>query len=197
MIIQNAVPIEFQETLKEVFFQYNFPWFFNDNSKATYDAPESSKSDMHQFTHVFFTENRINSVFYEQISPILNYFTDQTKLKIKNIFRIKANLLTKMELSKEEHVSCYHRDMGSYDIKDTSQNESHKNWVSFIYYVYDSDGDTLIFDKDLNIVESIEPKQGTIGWFKSTEIHTATPPKNHGSRIVINFVVEVENIDIV
>lgn len=197
MIIKNAVPIEFQETLKEVFFEHNFPWFFNEssNKRSIYNAAENSK--MPQFTHVFFADNKINSVFYDQIIPILNYFTDTTKLKIKSIFRIKANLLTKMELSKDQHTSCYHRDLGPYDLKDISQNEHLKNWISFIYYVYDSDGDTLIFDKDLNIVESIEPKQGTIGWFKSTEIHTATPPKDHSKRIVINFVVEVENTDIV
>jgi hypothetical protein len=197
MIIKDAVPIELQVKLKNIFFDVNFPWFFNEDTKARYDAEESGKSKIHQFTHVFFTENGVNSPFYEHIIPILDYFTNQTKLKIKSIFRIKANLLTKMELSKDELIACYHRDLGPLNIYDTSQDENFKNYISFIYYVYDSDGDTLILDKDLNIIESIEPKQGTIGWFKSIEIHTATPPKNHNKRIVINFVVEVENIDIV
>ena len=71
-----------------------------------------------------------------------------------------------------------------------------------IYYVNDSDGDTIIFNEHLdgktehNITELTEvyretPKAGTGILFNSQQLHTSTTPKITDRRVVINYVFEM------
>jgi hypothetical protein len=80
--------------------------------------------------------------------------------------------------------------------------QSKDNIFTFLYYVNDSDGDTIFFNdfldgnEDHNITELIEvhretPKCGTGLLFKSNQLHTPTPPKYSNRRIVVNYVFEV------
>jgi hypothetical protein len=58
--------------------------------------------------------------------------------------------------------------------------------------VIDSDGDTVICDDNLNEIERVNPIAGNLVWFKSTLPHYGAPPKINKRRIVINFVLELE-----
>ena len=61
-----------------------------------------------------------------------------------------------------------------------------------VYYVNDSDGDTIVFDDDMNEIERCTPACGSAIWFDSRKLHTATVPQHHKNRIVINFMFEIE-----
>lgn len=65
-----------------------------------------------------------------------------------------------------------------------------------IYYVNDSDGDTVIFNEiadsesvptNLSINRTISPKVGRAVIFNGLMYHCVTPPKNSKSRIVVNM----------
>jgi hypothetical protein len=75
-----------------------------------------------------------------------------------------------------------------------------------LYYVADSDGDTIIVDRqlqddepsydnlkleDYNIIHRVTPKQGRAVIFKSNQFHASSPPIESLKRMVINFVFEV------
>jgi hypothetical protein len=193
MIIKNAIPKLYQQELLSILSSDTFPWFYNQNSKAnTKDLEyETYKSDIPQFTHNLYNNDlNVNSDFFNKIYPLLYFFLQHTNLKYKGLFRVKANLLYNKNYTEKELKSAYHRDMGPYDLKNTSENYLTDNFVSFIYYVDDSDGDTILLDDDLNVAESITPEIGKIAWFKSNTIHSATPPTNTNRRIVINFIIE-------
>jgi hypothetical protein len=55
-----------------------------------------------------------------------------------------------------------------------------------IYYVNDADGPTVFFDKDYNIVRSVEPKKGRVVIFDGEILHGGGIPKN-GPRCLVNF----------
>lgn len=55
-----------------------------------------------------------------------------------------------------------------------------------LYYVNDADGDTVIFDKDNNIVKRVSPKRGRILMFDGAMYHGGGVPKS-GPRCAINF----------
>lgn len=55
-----------------------------------------------------------------------------------------------------------------------------------LYYVNDADGDTVIFDKDNEIVKRVSPKRGRILMFDGTLYHGGGIPKT-GPRCAINF----------
>ena len=60
-----------------------------------------------------------------------------------------------------------------------------EHWVC-LYYVNDSDGDTIFFDDDENEIKRVSPKKGRIAFFDGSIKHcTSTPSKN--KRVVLNF----------
>jgi len=55
-----------------------------------------------------------------------------------------------------------------------------------LYYVNDADGDTVFFDNDNNIVQSVSPKRGRVVVFDGEIYHGGGIPKS-GPRCVVNF----------
>ena len=63
------------------------------------------------------------------------------------------------------------------------------NHIVFLYYVCDSDGDTILFNQDKNfskIEKQVTPEQGKLLVFNGKIWHTAQQPKNN-IRCVINI----------
>jgi hypothetical protein len=57
---------------------------------------------------------------------------------------------------------------------------------ALIYYVNDSDGATVLFDDDKNIIQEVEPKRGRILLFNGSIYHGGGIPKN-SARCLVNF----------
>ena len=59
-----------------------------------------------------------------------------------------------------------------------------------LYYVNDADGDTVIFNKNNQIVKRVSPKRGRILMFDGTMYHGGGIPKN-GPRCAVNFDIMI------
>jgi len=59
------------------------------------------------------------------------------------------------------------------------------HWVC-LYYVNDSEGDTVFFDDSKKEIKRVSPKKGRIAFFDGTIYHAGTPSETN-SRAVINF----------
>jgi hypothetical protein len=110
------------------------------------------------------------------MKPLILSVANQMGVYIKSIRRVKFNKL-------------------SQDTQFTGYNIPHQdhyldNYYSFVYYVNNSDGDTVFFDGD-KIIARFAPKQGEIIFFKSTIVHASCNPKHNKERIVLNVVLEV------
>jgi hypothetical protein len=189
MIIKNILPESYKTELKNLIGSNDFPWYWSDGT-----IRGAKEELIFQFNHLFYhkDEGGIASNLYQNIVPIIYFFEKETNLKVKKVHKVKANLLTKLDATDEEIKTCFHRDVGSVSVKDLSRNEFYENYVSLIYYVIDSDGDTVICDDNLNEIERVNPIAGNLVWFKSTLPHYGAPPKINKRRIVINFVLELE-----
>jgi hypothetical protein len=101
------------------------------------------------------------------------------------IYRIKANLLYKNSAFPENSYNPPHTD----DVK--------SNFKSVVYYVNDSDGDTILFNesftgqqlKNVTVTEKCKPKRGNFFAFDSNRFHASTPPRINDRRMVINFIL--------
>jgi hypothetical protein len=186
-VIDNFITLGYQLGIRNVILTTDFQWTY-EPATAHPDSDDifvdSNTQETHQFVNKLFNE-------YENIShPQLAFFlplilTAQDHIKTPTkITRVKANLLLQdKSISKELHHTAH------VDTK-----VSH--WA-LIYYVHDSDGDTIIFDQEfgkefdqLTIKQRVTPKQGRAVIFNGKYFHTSSSPRDHKIRNVLNCTLE-------
>lgn len=179
MIITKLLSDDFSNQLREVIDNYDFPFYYQENQIKK----QNHKDQIFGFTHCLFKDKQINSNVFELFLPLISEFSNKSGIKIKSIFRLQVNLIFNQIATKESLKNTIHRDVENID----------GNFVSFIYYVIDSDGDTVVYNEDLTIKEIASPIQNNCIYFNSRDLHKANLPKKHKKRIVINCVLEIEN----
>jgi hypothetical protein len=195
-IVENLLPIGWQQGLQhtvkdlqwihqrgtsykveEATFVQGMDIFIDDN---TFDSP--------QFVSYIIDSKQTNPIF-PYIRPILYMVEDKIGKKIIRINRIKINHQLPIVGFTSDNYNIPHVD------------EPDTNLISAIYYINDSDGDTVLFNehyspnkdiKKLTVACRITPEAGKIVVFPSTQMHASSNPINTPSRYVINFVFETE-----
>jgi hypothetical protein len=177
MISKFYINEDLSNKVEQVFTQRSIPWYYN---SSTYDATDEEVSmlktttvDSPQFVHILFDDTGINSPFFEDSISVLKESFDFNTI---DMLRAKSNMTLNVSGYTINHHQPIHTD-GNPNVHKT-----------FIYYVNDTDGDTMFFDKDLNIIERITPKKGMGILFDSDIRHAAQNPIKHYQRVVLNFV---------
>lgn len=171
-IIDDFLPKEIHQQILTEINGLNFAWFYRPYSSELED-------NVSQFIHMFYVDDRVNSNLFNLVMPLITMFENKTSYKIKKLHRAKANLLLNMPVKKNELVKAIHQDINN------------AKCISLLYYVEDSDGDTIVYDKNKEI-NRVSPKANRAFIFQANKWHNATPPKKHKTRIIINFVFEIE-----
>jgi len=112
------------------------------------------------FHYFVLKKYNLNSDFFDMVKPIV---------KDKKVIQARSILLNK-----------------SVDTPHVDSAEPH---LVYLYYVVDSDGQTL-FLKNKKVIKKIKPKQGRLVIFNGNIYHTAEQPEK-GKRCVINFNVDI------
>lgn len=161
-IIDNFLPYEEFSTIKNTILSNGFPWFYNDYVIQKNIQLCQNQYDF-QFGHVFYNNDQKNSQYFDLLMPIFS------KLNLKSLVRVKANLVTKCE----KIISHgFHTD---YD---------YENLFTAIFYVNTNDGYTIFEDNDNTKVESIENR---LVIFPSTISHSGTTCTDQKIRCVLNI----------
>ena len=131
-------------------------------------------------------------IHFKTIIPSINDILLKTakKIKLKDPKLLEVRSFLRLPLDKDfigEGVDSPHIDLYQ------------PHWV-FLYYVIDSDGDTIIYDyksknkddipyfEDVKEIKRITPKQGRVVVFDGAHWHTADQPRKN-KRCIINFNV--------
>jgi hypothetical protein len=177
-VFDNIIDLSLQEEIKKLFLNNTFAWYYvNDITNP------KNKQQRPGFQHNFLIDGKVNSNFYDLVLPIainsckkINY--NMTKVSLcRSFLQLPLNLKTK-EFDKP-HI------------------DSKEHHLVALYYVKDSDGETVIFkntykkEKDFSNIKfkknkKIMPKQGTVVLFDGFFWHTSHQPKKN-VRCVINF----------
>jgi Rps23 Pro-64 3,4-dihydroxylase Tpa1-like proline 4-hydroxylase len=174
-IIDNFLPEEIRQVLLSEMDGLNFPWFYRNHSTSHKDDKVS------QFIHIFNIDGNINSSLHYVVVPMIEEFKKKTNVNIKAIHRIKANLMLNAPVNEADIKTSMHIDT----IREGS--------ISFLYYVDDSDGDTILYKDDKETeLKRIQPKANRAVIFNSNIWHNATPPKKYSTRRVINFIFDTK-----
>jgi hypothetical protein len=173
LIISNFAPEMLANEIKSILCGDNFAWFYNNG------VASELYTGSFQFTHTFMRDGQQTSDALGLVKPLVYLVEMHTGQKIKGINRIKANLRVPSNIP--DSMEELHQDMTS------------GNFMTLLYYVNDSDGDTEFYaDDKKTLVESITPKANSAVWFDSKLWHKSSPPVTNKQRVVINFIVEVE-----
>lgn len=186
VIIDDAIPVAQQLELEKLFTGPTVPWSLvppgeehNSISMATTDSV-----DYTQFVHlVFWDEHSIVSPTFPLMVPIISAMPTN----IKKLLRIKANIT----------MSARDRSKTSYGMPHVDFTPPVKGLVTAIYYINDSDGDTVMFNQvgdKLIPIQTISPKRGRLVMFNGGRYHSGNCPTDDKPRAVlnINFLPEKE-----
>ena len=175
MIVKNKIDdIELISQISNIFVSNEFPYYWCENQII-----KNNSKQYGGFTHGFYIDDTIYSAFFDLVYRLLIKILKKEKITMKYLSRIQANLLPNLSINDEELKNSIHKDMEI------------SNYKSIIYYVIDSDGDTVIYDDNKNIIDLMTPVAGSYIIFNSDLWHRASIPKQHKKRIVINYIVEV------
>ena len=180
-VIENVVPIDIQNAIENRFLGSNFPLFLNDRSvdldyKTAFS--DAHTKDGYRLNHSFVRDGQLVSNEWGLIEPIALALVNAIGLKPK-IASCKLNLtFPNPEFGESDHFPAH------FDTTDKA--------VVAVYYVNNSDGDTLFFSGKnsegiFEISDAFTPKKGAIAYFNETTLHANRPPMKSRARCIINF----------
>jgi len=163
----------------------NIIWHTLENTSGILQYPKIKDNNItisedEQHSHAgSFNKTRLSEI-HDIGNNILQTFAKKHGIEVKETLRIKANILNKTD--KQDHIHPPHVDMT-------------KPHMVLLYYVNDSDGDTIIFhqkhssDQDpvLTVNRSISPKAGSAIMFDGLTYHSSASPNHAEERIVLNI----------
>lgn len=201
----DAIPKSFQDVLEQTLTSKQFLW--SRSNKTAYPVENNlgvifnkNTLDEGQMVHSFLGSDDVSdehhSEYFNLVKPIM-YFVEA--MENPYLVRVKANMMTKNSHWPEGKHNPIHTDIT------LDNDEERSSYMTALYYVNDSDGDTLFFDRsyrglevedddNLKIFARYTPRKGHMLVFNSDLYHASTPPKEHDTRIVINFVFKRPNI---
>ncbi len=191
IVIDNVIPVDYQTHLETLMTSFEFPWLFN---KYMVSGDEDFKDDPNNhpgFNHFFYEQSKPLSNFFNLIYPLVLSITSQTGVPFNQLIRMRANLTLSNPGSTQDHHMPH---IDSF----------FPHWNA-IYYVNDSDGDTVIFNEtnetydsgqedilkikhgEFTIKQRITPKRGRLVAFPGKYYHSSSPVRNNRYRCVINM----------
>lgn len=179
-VYDDVLPLEYQEKIKEIISSQKLKWQICDYSVDPDTQAANGDKNCQEYPQLSSTVvdwGVGQGLFVNEIAEILKIFLESIGATCSKVFRIKINIQEKAENYGEDKYLTPHVDM----------NLMHN---VLLYYPFDSDGDTILFDKadaGWKIVERIQPKQGRFLLFSGDQHHSARPPIISENRIVVNF----------
>lgn len=187
-IVDDILTKEQQEDLKRILLSDQFPWHFTPDVTGG-----ASKDGRPAFQNRLIDDGKVKvggkalNLLEQLINNSLNKLYEELNVKANyELFRIRAFLQLPLANLGESKLDAHHIDY----IKNKH--------LSILYYVFDADGDTVIFQNmydpnairvpeldELKVKKRVTPKQGRVVIFDGFHWHTGTQPQK-GMRCVVN-----------
>ena len=189
-VFDDIISKDYQNKIKSILVgetRYNeddFPWYYIDDITSAGDYENQKRGAFgHDYVHY---EEGIESDFHFLFIDLIK--NSCSKLNIKEVDVLQGRSFLQLPTNiKKEDVDTPHTDM------------SVQHFV-MLYYVCDSDGDTIIYnekvisEKGLTVQKKVTPKQGRVVLFNGAYYHTAQQP-NHNLRCIVNYDLRDLSVD--
>ena len=188
VVIDDIIDLEYQEGIKGIllgddyFKGRPFPWFYTEDVTGAGDKDSQHRAALgHEY--VYLEDNgdvKVISHFHNMFLPMLKEVIRRVGVKQEDAAILQGRSFLQLPSNiQREDVDTPHIDI--FD---------RKHLVA-LYYVCDSDGDTIIYNErskaeTFTIKRRVTPKQGRVVIFDGTLYHTAEQPL-HSTRCVVNY----------
>jgi hypothetical protein len=195
-VIESFIPKSYaNEIEKFINAPDKFQWsFFNQIANEYGDEPTTYKNpniiNPVGLAHVFIESGKIVSDHFVVIRPILLFLEYHMDFEIQRVLRVRARRTLCDKSLTPSQYNPPHVDLPNAE-----------PYKSLIYYVNDSDGDSIFFNeryvpkdgppeiKDTDVTEMgrCTPKKGKAVFFDGHQYHSGNSPRKTPHRTVINF----------
>ena len=197
IIFDDFIEKDYQEKIKrellgaEDHLGQQFPWYYIEDVTSAYDPDSQHRPGLsHQYVKLPKgldddeevepdIVGKVTSEYHELFVPMLK--TVGVKLGMRNINVLQGRSFLQFPVNTDGTIDSPHIDIYSED-----------DFIVALYYVVDSDGDTVIYNeteesKTYTIKKSVTPKQGRMVIFDGSLYHAAEQPINSNTRCVVNY----------
>jgi hypothetical protein len=190
-ILDDVVPVDIQDRIEQTLLSADTGWILSRSIayKNNAEVSEETKKSIMGFTHLIFQETVLDNNINLYNEPLIA-LCGQLNYNIEALFNMRAQLQLPVP-SKEKYGSVH---------VDSHMDRPYK---VCLYYVNDSDGDTIIFNErstttptsdvmNGNLTERlrVNPKKGRMIIFDGDIYHCGSKPSND-IRCVINYNIFV------
>ena len=188
IVIDDFISLEYQEKIKQELLglENDFPWYYTEDVTTAGDFDSQYRPALNHY-YVNFDDDDISeveSVYHHLFVPMLSKACKYLKIPETEVIQGRSFLQFPLKNIDTSVVDTPHIDLDEGD-----------EHVVVLYYVVDSDGDTIIYNErteSLTYTEKqrVTPKQGRVVIFEGGQYHTAQQP-NNGTRCIVNYNLEL------
>ena len=188
IVIDDFISLDYQEKIKQELLglENDFPWYYTEDVTTAGDFDSQYRPALNHY-YVNFDDDDISeveSVYHHLFVPMLSKACKYLKIPETEVIQGRSFLQFPLKNIDTSVVDTPHIDLDEGD-----------EHVVVLYYVVDSDGDTIIYNErteSLTYTEKqrVTPKQGRVVIFEGGQYHTAQQP-NNGTRCIVNYNLEL------
>lgn len=181
IVIDNFLESSYHQHILHELDSCNVPWYYQNSISYPEDHP-ANRNDLGNFGFAIWLKKE------EEWSnfPITTFIIPFC-LKVKDATNTKSVIRARIDMTMFNPLGHMHQ----------PHIDSNVPHIASVYYVNDSDGDTVIYNetyngnekeetKSLTIKEKISPKANRLLLFDGKYYHTGHSPSKHKNRIIIN-----------
>ena len=185
IVIDDFISLEYQEKIKQdlLGLDNDFPWNYSEDVTGAGDFDSQHRPALgHQY--VQFDDDsdmgEITSVYHHLFTPLLSKACQYLKIPETEVIQGRSFLQWPLVNIDTSVVDLPHIDLDEGD-----------EHIVVLYYVVDSDGDTIIYNErtespSYTEKQRVSPKQGRVVIFEGGQYHTAEQPTK-GTRCIVNY----------
>ena len=188
IVIDDFISLEYQEKIKQdlLGLENIFPWHYSEDVTAAGDFDSQHRPAMsHQYVQIDDDNDtsEIISVYHHLFTPLLSKACQYLKMPETKVLQGRSFLQFPLKNIDTSVVDTPHIDIDEGD-----------EHIVVLYYVVDSDGDTIIYNErtespSYTEKQRVSPKQGRVVIFEGGQYHTAEQPTK-GTRCIVNYNID-------
>ena len=184
LVIDDFVSFEYQEKIKQdlLGLDNDFSWLYSEDVTGAGDFDSQHRAGFgHQYVELDDDDvSEVKSLYHHLFTPMLSKACQYLKIPEAEIIQGRSFLQLPLKNIDTSIVDSPHIDLDPGD-----------EHTVVLYYVNDSDGDTIIYNEreessTYTEKQRVTPKQGRVVIFDGRQYHTAQQPSN-GTRCIVNY----------